>query len=662
MNARKLLSVLLILALAAALLPLSALTASAEGVGYLPGVTKEMTDPAFWTAGMADPDVLLATPEEIAERNAAALTTPGTNMHDLLSLPETFDGLARCESLRSGAAADAAYYLGWTWDETGKKLEQADFDAIIANCADPNATAEMPLRYGVVVSRTALTVFPTAHQILDDPADFDFDYQPLVGLRVNEPVAVFTTSADGEYYHIYNSCCSGWVRVEDVALCADRAEWLSAWAIPAEKRLVFWGDRMYTDYSNTHPETSHRMLTMGTVLERMGDLDPDALVINRLPLHNYAVYLPVRKDDGSYAKAPALLNAREKLSEDYLPLTGANLAAAALASLGDAYGWGGGLFNEDCSSLDRTVYACFGLDLPRNGNWQWHLAMPKADTANMTSEEKAALLDVLPLGTLLNFPGHQMMYLGKVDGSYYVVSTVSSIMSPWSGARQRTRDVQINTLDIRRANGKTWLQALTTMYIPWQGLTEGEESPLPPLPWYHEGTAYCLKSGLIDVYDGGWYRPDASASRAVAVEALWRAAGKPEPGADALPFPDMEPGADYETAALWAREQGIVLGMGAGLAPDGALTREMLAVLLRRDAAALGLDAAVSAPLDAFPDGAETSEWASEAMQWAVGTGLLLGKTDGTLGPQGETTRAELAVLLQRFAALTAPAPEAPAA
>ena len=319
---------------------------SAAGAAYLPGVTKEMTAPGYWTAAMAAPDAVLATPEEIAQINAAALTTLGGNMHDLKALPATFDGLARCESLRAGAAADAAYYLGWTWDETGKKLEQADFDPIIANCVDPAATEEMPLRYGVAVNRTVLTAFPTAHQILDDPVDYDFDYQPLVGIRVNEPVAVFTTSADGEFYHIFNSCCSGWVRAEDIALCADRDEWLAAWDIPAERRLVFWGDKMYTDYSNTHPETAHRLLTMGTVLERMDLSDPDALVINRLPLHNYAVYLPVRNEDGSYSKAPALLNAREKLSEDYPPLTGANLAAAALASLGDAFGWGGGLNNE----------------------------------------------------------------------------------------------------------------------------------------------------------------------------------------------------------------------------------------------------------------------------------------------------------------------------
>ena len=647
---RKIVSVILALC---ALLALAA--PAAAGVAYLPGVTEEMTDPAYWTGGMSAPDALLATAEEIAEINAAALTAEGANMHDLRSLPETFDGVARCESLQAGVAADAAYYLGWTWDETGKKLVQADFDPIIANCIDPDAAREMPLRYGVAVRRTALITFPSPHQILDDPADFDFDYQPIVGIRVNEPVAVFTSSADGEYYQICNSCCSGWVRAEDVALCADRAEWLSAWDIPAEKRLVFWGDKMYTDYSVTHPETSGRLLTMGTVLERMDAADPDALVTNRLPIHNYAVYLPVRNDDGSYAKVPALLNAREKLSEDYLPLTGANLTAVALASLGDAYGWGGGLYNEDCSSLNRTVYECFGLDLPRNGNWQWNLAMPKADTAAMTSEEKAALLDVLPLGTLLNFPGHQMLYLGKADGAYYVVSTVSSIMSPWSGARQRTRDVQINTLDIRRANGKTWLEALTTAYIPWQYLPEGEEPSLPALPWYHEGTAFCLAHSLIDAFDGGWFRPEAPATRAVAAEAIWRAAGRPEPGEGAAAFPDAEPGAGYETAALWARERGILLGVGEDLAPEAPLTREMLAVLLWRCAAVLGLDAAAPAAPDGFPDAGETSDWAADAVAWAVGAGLLRGDADGRLDPRGETTRAELAVVLSRMKSLVAP-------
>ncbi len=585
-NIRKAAALLLMLSIVLSLsAPLPAL-ASAP-VGYMPGVTEEMTDPAFWSGLTEDPDALLATPEEIARIHAAALLTEGSNMNDLKNLPKTFDGTARLEALMKVAADDTEYYLGWTWDQNGKKLEQEDFDRIAANIIDPDASEEMPLRYGVAVNRALLLVFPWDGQILDDPADFDFDYQALVGIRVNEPVAVYTTSADGKYYQVLTSCCSGWVRAQDIALCADRDEWLSAWDLPAEKRLVFWGDRMYTDYSNTAPQTSCRMITMGTVLERMDETDPDALVINRLPLHNYAVYLPVRNEDGSYGKTPALINARERVSEDYLPLTSENLAAVALASLGDAYGWGAGLNNEDCTSLNHSVFCCFGLDLPRNGTWQWPLSMPKVDIGCYTLEEKEALLDALPMGTLLNFPGHQMMYLGKVAGSYYVVSTVSSMMSPYSGKRQRTRCVQINQLDTKRANGMTWMQALNRVYIPWQYLEEGEEYPLPVLPDCHEYTAFCLEKGLIDPYPTGYFLPDRAAVRADAVEMLWRIAGRPEPDMDGEGFPDVAAGSAHEKAALWARQTGVYTGTDGLFSGNASLTREDLAGMIQ---GLLGMD------------------------------------------------------------------------
>ena len=214
-------------------------------------------------------------------------------------------------------------------------MTQEDFDSIIANTLDPNADEVMPVRWGIAVKRTALIAFPWDGQILDDPVDFDFDYQPLVGICVNEPVAIYSSSADGQCFSVSTSCCTGWVRAEDIAICADKEEWLSAWDIPAEKRLVLWGDKMYTDYSRTAQDAAACLITMGTVLERMEEMDPDALVINRLPLHNYAVYLPIRNADGSYGRTPALINARERVSEDYLPLTARNLAMVALASLGD---------------------------------------------------------------------------------------------------------------------------------------------------------------------------------------------------------------------------------------------------------------------------------------------------------------------------------------
>lgn len=585
---KKIPALLLALCLAIPLLSPPQALAAAAPVGYMPGVTEEMTAPAFWSGLAGDPDALLATAEDIVRINAAAVAGDGTNRRDMKNLKGTYNGVSRNESLQRSTQDDADYYLGWVWDQTGKKMTQEDFDVIIQNCIDPNAAEEMPVRWGIAVKRTELITFPWDGQILDDPTDFDFDYQPLVGIRVNEPVAVYSTSADGKFFQVSTSCCTGWVRAEDIAICRDKEEWLSAWDIPAEKRLVFWGDKMYTDYSKTAAETVCRLITMGTVLERMDGADPDALVINRLPLHNYAVYLPVRNEDGSYGKTPALINARERVSEDYLPLTARNLAMVALASLGDAYGWGAGLNNEDCSSLNHTIFCCFGLDLPRNGTWQWLMDFPKADITYYTLEEKEALLEALPMGTLLNFPGHQMMYLGKYAGSYYVVSTVSSIMSPWSGKRQRTRDVQINTLDIKRANGKTWMQALNKVYVPWLYLNEGEKAVLSELPAYHEGTAFCLEKGLMDAYPTGYFLPERAATIAEGVQMLWRIAGRPEPDMAQEGFADVAGGSENEKAALWARQTGVYAGTDGRFQADKALTwdtmRTMAESLVREDA------------------------------------------------------------------------------
>ena len=187
---KKYLALLLALCSAVSLLsPLPALAAAAP-VGYMPGVTEEMTDSSFWSDLTGDPDALLATAEDIARINQAAIDGVGTNRRDMKKLKATYNGLSKNEALKKSIQADADYYLGWVWDQNGKKLTQEDFDLIIANAMDPNAAEEMPVRWGIAVNRTELITFPWDGQILDDPIDFEFDYQPLVGIRVNEPVAI----------------------------------------------------------------------------------------------------------------------------------------------------------------------------------------------------------------------------------------------------------------------------------------------------------------------------------------------------------------------------------------------------------------------------------------------------------------------------------------
>ena len=626
----------------------SLMQSALAGVYYPQDVTAEMSEASYWADLQEGTRDVILTQEEIAAFNQDIAETEGTMVIDLKNADESFDGIAKNQAIQTSATADAKYYLGWTYSGDGQKAEWAYYEKMIQNCMDPHATKNMPVRYGISVNRTVIQVFPSEEPILDDPADPDFDYQAISAVRVNEPLLIYSTSADGKYYLARISSCSGWIAAEDVALCADKTEWLSAWDIPADRLLVVYGNKVYTDASNFAPETARRMLTVGTELELVPDLEPDQLVNNRSPFHNYVVYLPVRRSDGTYEKQMALLPETAKVSEGYLPLTQENIAMVALNNLGDAYGWGGMMDVEDCSGLVRTVYSCFGLKISRNGNWQWHMNIEKIDMTNMSLEEKRLILDELPLGAALCFPGHEMIYLGKVDGKYYVLSAGSSMLSQATGKRLRTRDVMINTLDVRRANGNTWIGDLTKAFMPCYATTSGKNFAFPDSRWYHDGVADCLKNGLMTNHEDGTFGVSETASRAMIVTILWRLAGSPSVD-DGGVFIDVPENTWYSDAAAWAAVTGIANGAGGMFNPDGAIAREQLACMLYRYADVQDYDVSDTGDLSHFTDSKKVSSWAQTAMEWAVANGILSGKGNNILDPKGTTSRAEVAQILMNF-------------
>ena len=120
---------------------------------------------------------------------------------------------------------------------------------------------------------------------------------------------------------------------------------------------------------------------------------------------------------------------------------------------------------------------------------------------------------------------------------------------PW----QRTGNVQISTLNIKRPNGRTWMQAPNKAHVPRQQLEEGKNGTFAELPVYHDAAAFRLEKGLMDACSTGCFLPLRGASVAEAAEMLWRIAGKPEPGRTQEGLADAGDGAAHEKAALRAR-------------------------------------------------------------------------------------------------------------
>lgn len=620
----------------------------ASGISYLPDVTAEMSETSYWTEN----DDLLMTYKEIEELNALTISSKGTNMYDLKNQPETTDGIALNERIKNSSLADASYYLGWTYPGNEKLAEQADYDIMIENTQNPNPLQEQPVKYAVAVRRTELRAFPSDIPIWDDPTDKECDYQYLTSIRVNEPLVITSVSSDGNYYLAKSISCSGWVAAADVALCADKDEWLSAWDFSPEKMLVVYGDKLYTEMSLTGAQTSNLLLTMGTVLELADIENPNELIDNRAAYQNYAVWVPIRNEDGSYAKKLTLIPEHADVSEGYLQLTEKNIAKVAFGALGNTYGWGGALLSDDCSGYIRNVYKCFGMELARNTTWQSSMPMAKVNMTDMCREERLTVLDALPFGSILFFNGHEMLYLGKENGKYYVISATGNILEPKEGLnRQRIRSTIINTLDTRRANGVTWLDSLTVVNVPYWSLTSDNADSIPKQAWYHDAVAFCMKNNIMQGYQDNMFYPDEEITRCQLVKILWNLEGKPTAG-ETVTFIDVADDAWYADAVMWAVTENLIFGeSNKTFLPDDTITREQLAAVLHRYAQYKEYDTTIGENTNilSYDDAYDISEYAIASVQYAVGSGLMKGKAENTLNPKDDVTRAETAQILYRF-------------
>lgn len=169
-----------------------------------------------------------------------------------------------------------------------------------------------------------------------------------------------------------------------------------------------------------------------------------------------------------------------------------------------------------------------------------------------------------------------------------------------------------------------------------------------PSDWFYESVLYVNDRGIMTGTSGTVFSPQLPVNRAMFATLLHRMAGEVKVSSTA-PFTDVLPGQYYTDAVNWASQKGIITGTNATtFHPSGNVTREQLALMLHRYAKVIGADTAASGNLTQFSDYRQVHGWAEEAVKWAVGKGILSGRS-GKLDPQGSATRAEVAAVVQRF-------------
>lgn len=169
--------------------------------------------------------------------------------------------------------------------------------------------------------------------------------------------------------------------------------------------------------------------------------------------------------------------------------------------------------------------------------------------------------------------------------------------------------------------------------------------------WYHEDTDYVLANGLMKGVSDKMFAPHENLTRAMLVTVLYRNEGEPATN-KSIPFADIEHGAYYVNAVLWAQQNGIIEGISENeFLPNDSITREQMATIMYRYARYKGynLDAGENTKLSSYDDFGNVSAYAITPMQYAVGSGIIKGSDDRKLNPKEPAERVEIAAILHRF-------------
>ena len=161
--------------------------------------------------------------------------------------------------------------------------------------------------------------------------------------------------------------------------------------------------------------------------------------------------------------------------------------------------------------------------------------------------------------------------------------------------------------------------------------------------YFYDAVLWAAQNGITSGTDAVHFTPDGVCSRAQAVTFLWRAAGSPAPKSVSMPFTDVPKGSYYETAVLWAVENGITKGTSdTTFSPDATCSRAQIVTFLWRSQKSPAVGS-----LNPFTD-VSANAYYTDAVLWAVEENITKGTTATTFSPDTDCSRAQIVTLLYR--------------
>lgn len=409
----------------------------------LTSIQPEQLSAEYWINRLPDPDRMLKTPEELAEFNQEILSMAPDRV-DIFKMGR----LPRGSEIRSVISEEYATVSNRKlFDVGGAAIPKSFFESNVKPVMRFDLVPDrVKFRWGVVVKPTSVRALPTDVEMLEEVGDIEFDQLQYTLIKLWTPVVIYHESSDGKWYYVQAPYVRGWVRSRDIALFETQSALKNM--VKSESFLVVTGESapVFSDAGRTALWLSP---TMGTVLPLL-----------RKDEHNFAVSRPIRGENGNVMLKEGFVSQESDVSVGFPSYTQRNVIRQAFKLLGARYGWGGMYNGRDCSGFTHDVFLSMGVDLPRDSKNQVLVGTQLGHfQAFQNTEEKInALRNSTPGITLIRKPLHMMLYLGEVDGQFYIIhSTWAERISKTSDEKNRINQVVVSDMTL---NGNSYLGSL----------------------------------------------------------------------------------------------------------------------------------------------------------------------------------------------------------
>lgn len=254
----------------------------------------------------------------------------------------------------------------------------------------------------ITIRDSSIRILPTTDPSFTDMTSvskgYPFDNLQQTFIPAGTPIHIIQESKDKGWYLVIASSFSGWINDEDIAFASDKfkSDWQTDdYAVSTQDNIPIFDEK-------------RRLITK----TRIGVLYP----ISKASKKDFTILSPTKNTAGDAMTKPVVVS-RAFLTEFPVPISTQNIAAIANNLMGKPYGWGGIYGYRDCSATTKDIMASFGIWLPRNSAMQIQAGQNISLAGLKNAEkEKTILKNGIPFLTLINLPGHVVLYIGQKEG------------------------------------------------------------------------------------------------------------------------------------------------------------------------------------------------------------------------------------------------------